>query len=128
MQVLLLIANLQLWLALKFRSNLSITRNVTHLGREVEAQVAATRQVVLDQQGHLAGQADLDLVGQSGSLAEVDQVLERECQGNGLRQLNLDVEVGLLDVGVASESNSTVTNIAVARELDTVLGGFDADY
>lgn len=99
----------------------------TNLGREVEAQVAAAREVVLDQERHLAGQADLHLVGQGGGLAEVDQVLERKGQGNGLRQLNVDVVLGLVDGGVASQRDGAVANVAVARELDAVLGGLDAD-
>ena len=102
--------------------------HVTHLWREVEAQVAATRQVVLNQQGHFTRKADLNLIGQSSSLAEVDQVFERECKGNGLCQFNFDIEVRLLNVGVASESDGAVTNVAIARKLDTVLGGLDTDY
>ena len=36
---------------------------MTDLGREVEPQVALVRQAVLDEQGHLTGQAELDVVG-----------------------------------------------------------------
>ena len=45
---------------------------------EVEAQVAASGQIVLNQERNLTGEADLDLVGESGSLAEIDKVLEGE--------------------------------------------------
>lgn len=99
----------------------------THLGSQVEAEVAAARQVVLDKQRHLARQANLDLAGQTSSLAKVDEVLERESQRDGLRQLNVDVEVRLLDVGVAAQRDGAVANVTVARELDAVLGSLDAD-
>lgn len=77
----------------------------TNLWCKVETQVAATGEVVLDQERHLAGEADLDLVRQGSGLAEVDQVLEGEGQRNGLRQLNVDVQIGLVNVGVASQSD-----------------------
>ena len=48
----------------------------TNLGREVEPQVAVVRQTVLNKQRNLAGQAQLDVVGQPAGLAEVDEVLE----------------------------------------------------
>jgi hypothetical protein len=99
----------------------------TDLWCKVEAQVAATREVVLNQERHLTGEADLDLSGQGSSLAEVDQILERKGQGHGLRQLNVDIQLGLVDVGVASQSDGAVTNVTVARELDAVLGSLNAD-
>lgn len=77
----------------------------TNLWCKVETQVAATREVVLNQERHLAGEADLDLARQSSSLAEVDQVFEREGQRNGLRQLNVDIQIRLVNVGVASQSD-----------------------
>jgi hypothetical protein len=77
----------------------------TNLWCEVESQVAATGEGVLNQERHLAGEADLDLVRQGSGLAEVDQVLEREGQRNGLGQLNVDVQIGLVNVGVASQSD-----------------------
>lgn len=77
----------------------------TDLWCQVETQVTATREVVLNQERHLAGEADLDLARQGSGLAEVDQVLEGEGQRNGLRQLNIDVQIGLVNVGVASQSD-----------------------
>lgn len=77
----------------------------TDLWCKVETQVTATREVVLNQERHLAGEADLDLARQGSGLAEVDQVLEGEGQRNGLRQLNIDVQIGLVNVGVASQSD-----------------------
>lgn len=81
------------------------SRRRTDLWCKVETQVAATGEVVLNQERHLAGEADLDLARQGSSLAEVDQVLERESQRNGLRQLNVDIQIGLVNVGVASQSD-----------------------
>lgn len=100
---------------------------MTYLGSKVEAQVAATREVVLDEQRYLVGQADLDLGGQGSGLAKVDKVLEGEGQGHGLSKLNIDIHLRLLNVGVAAESDGTVTNVTVGGELDAVLGGLDAD-
>lgn len=100
----------------------------TYLGGEVEAEVTASREVVLNQQRNLVGEADLDLGGESGGLAEVDEVLEGEGQGDGLGELNVDVELGLVHVGVAAEGDGTITDITVGGELDTVLGGLNANY
>lgn len=81
--------------------------------------------VVLDQERHFVRKANLDRLRQTGSLAEVDKVLEREGESDRLGQLNLDIFFGLLDIGVASESHRAVTDIAIACELDTVFGGLN---
>ena len=98
---------------------------VANLGSKVESEVALARDLVLHQERDLVGEADVDLVGQSSSLAEVDKVLERECEGDRLAQFNLDLLLGLLEVGVAAKSHRAVTNITVASKLDTVLGSLD---
>jgi len=100
---------------------------ITYLGREVEPQVAAARQGVLDQQGHLVRQADLDLGCKSGRLAEVDQVLEGECKGDGLAEIDLNgiVLLILLNGGMLSQRDGAVANLASGRELDTILGSFN---
>lgn len=72
----------------------------THLGREVEPQIAVARKAVLDEQRDLAGQAELDIVGQPAGLAEVDKVLQGEGEGDGFAKVNLDVLARLLNVGV----------------------------
>lgn len=51
---------------------------MTYLGCEVKPQVAVVLQTVLDEEGHLVGQAQLDLRRQTAGFAEVDEVLERE--------------------------------------------------
>lgn len=96
-----------------------------HLRGQVEAQVAVALDHVLNQQGDLVGQADLDRLRQGRGLAEVDQVLEGEGQGHGLAQLNLDVLLRLLDILVAAQSHGTVANVAGAGELDAVLARLD---
>lgn len=98
----------------KFDPEIPKRYKVTDLGCQVEAQITATRQVVLNQQRNLARQANLDLARQGSSLAEVDEVLEGESQRHGLRKLNVDVELRLLDVGVAAEGDGAVANIAIA--------------
>jgi len=99
---------------------------VTYLGREVEAQVAASK-TVLNKKRHLLGQVQLYRAGQVGSLAEVDKVLKGEGQGDGFGEGNGDVLVGLFDIGVLADSNGAVTNVTGARELDALLAGLDYD-
>lgn len=101
--------------------------NGTNLWCQVESQIASASQTVLDQEGHLVRQADLDSVGQGLGFAEVDEILEREGQGNGLGELNLDVVLLLLDVLVAAQGDRAVSNVAVGGELDAVLGCLNGD-
>jgi hypothetical protein len=101
---------------------------VCYLWRQIESEVAATGEVVLHEEGNLGGQADLDLVGESRGLAEVDQVLEGEGQRDRLAQLDVNVQLGLLYVGVASEGDGTVADISSAGKLDAILAGIDSDW
>jgi hypothetical protein len=100
---------------------------VTYLRSQVESQVTASGQVILNQERNLIGQAKLDSLGKPRSLAEVDEVFKGESQRDGFGELDFDVQLWLLDVAVASESNSTIANITVAGELDTILGCLDRD-
>jgi hypothetical protein len=102
-------------------------RRITYLWREVETQITASRQGVLDQQGHLVGEADLDLGRQRRGLAEVDEVLEGEGERDGLAELDLDRLVRLLDARVLPQRDGPVADVALARELDAVLAGVDGD-
>lgn len=99
----------------------------TYLGRKIEPQIRASRNVVLDQQRHLVREADLDGAAQRARLAKVDEVLEREREGDGLAQLNLDILRGLVDIGVLAEGDAAVANVALAAELDAVLARLDVD-
>jgi hypothetical protein len=98
---------------------------VTDLGCEVEPQVAVLRQGVLDKQGHLAGQAELNAVGEAAGLAEVDEVLQREGEGDGLAEVNGNVLAGLFDVGVLSQLDGAGADVTLAAELDTLLCALD---
>lgn len=82
---------------------------------------------VFNQEWHLVGQADLDLVGEGRGLAEVDKVFEGERQRDRLAELNIDIQLGLVDVGMASEGDGTVTDVACAAEFDAVLARIDRD-
>lgn len=93
---------------------------MVYLGREVEPQVAVVFESILDKQGHLAGQAKLDRVGQPASLAEVCEVLEREGEGNRLGHVNRDLFIRLVDAVVLPEVNGPGANVARAGELDSV--------
>jgi hypothetical protein len=90
-----------------------------YLGREVESQVAVVHQAVLDKQRDLAGQAELDRVGQTAGLAEVCEVLEREGEGDGLCEVDLDRVFGLLHVAALPELDGPRANVTLARELDS---------
>jgi hypothetical protein len=101
---------------------------VTCLWSQVESQVTASGQVIFNQERNLIGQAKLDSLGKSRSLAEVDEVFKGESQRDRFGELNFDVQFWLLDVVVASKSDSTIANITRAGELDTILGCLDRDY
>lgn len=75
---------------------------MTCLGCQVESEVTAASQSVLDQERDLVGQAKLDRLGEAGSFAEVDKVFQGEGQGNGFAEFDFDVELRLVDIGVAS--------------------------
>jgi hypothetical protein len=99
---------------------------LTYLGGEVEAQVTTAKRI-LNQERNLLGQVQPYGAGQVGGLAEVDEVLEGEGQGDGLGEVNGNVLLGLLDVGVLADGNGAVTDVTRAGELDTFLAGLDDD-
>jgi hypothetical protein len=99
----------------------SILATVIYLRSQVESQVAAAGQVILHQERNLVRQAKFDSLGKSGSLAEVDEVFQGEGQRDRFGELNFDIQFWLLDIVVASESDSTVANITRTGELDTIL-------
>lgn len=94
---------------------------MTYLWGKVEPQIAVVRQSVLDEQGHLARQAELDSFGQAACLAEVGKVLQGESQGHGLGEVDLDVFAGLVHTAVLPELDRARANVTLTRELDAVL-------
>lgn len=96
----------------------------SYLRGQVEAQVTTT-ETVLNEQRHLLGEVQRYGGGQVGGLAEVDKVLEGEGQGDGFGDVNHDVLLGLVDVGVLADGDRSVTDVTVAGELDTLLVGLD---
>jgi hypothetical protein len=98
-----------------------------YLGRKVESQVAVVLQAILDQKRDLIGEAQFDLAGQTTRLAEVDQVLQREGEGYGLGQVNLDVEVRLLNIRMTPQLDGARTDLTRALEADALLCAFDRD-
>jgi hypothetical protein len=100
---------------------------VTCLRSQVESKVTAASESVLDQQRDLVGEAELDRLGEAGGFAEVDEIFQREGQGDRFGEFDFDIELWLFDIVVASQSNSTISNITIAGELHTVFGGFDRD-
>jgi hypothetical protein len=101
---------------------------VTCLWSQVESQVTASGQVIFNQERNLIGQAKLDSLGKSRSLAKVDEVFKGEGQRDRFGELNFDVQFWLLNVAVTSKSDSTIANITRAGELDTILGCLNRDY
>lgn len=63
--------------------------------------------------------------GKVGGLAEIDKILKGEGQSDGLGKLDRNILVGLVDVGVCANGNSTVTNVTGAGELDTLLASLN---
>lgn len=101
--------------------------NLAYLGGEVESEVAVVCQRVLDHEGHIGREAQLDSARKTTSLAEVDEVLEREGERHGLRQLDVDVQVLLVDVGVLAKSDGSRTNVAGAAKLDALFCALNVD-
>ena len=92
-----------------------------YLGCQIEPQVAIALETVLDEKRHLVGETQLDLIGHAACLAEVDKVLQRECERYGLGQIDLNVVLWLLHIGVASQLDRARANVARALEAHTVL-------
>ena len=101
---------------------------MTYLRSQVESQVTASSQVILNQERNFIGQAKLDSLGKSRSLAEVDQVFKGEGQRDWFGELNFDIEFWLLDIIVAAKSDGTIANVTRAGELDTIFRCLDRDY
>ena len=85
-------------------------------------------EAILNEERHLLRQAQGDLVRQVGSLAEVDEVLEGESEGDGFGEGDGDVLCGVLDVGVLTDGDGATANVTLAGELDTLLRGLNDDW
>lgn len=83
---------------------------------------------ILNEERHLLRQAQGDLVRQVGGLAEVDEVLEGESEGDGFGEGDGNVLCGVLDVGVLTDGDGATANVTLAGELDTLLRGLNDDW
>lgn len=82
-----------------------IVENVTtYLRGEVESQVTASKSV-FDHQGHLLRKTESNMARQICSLAEVDEVFQGEGEGNGLGEVNGNVLIGVLNIGVLTDGH-----------------------
>ena len=61
---------------------------MTYLGSKEEPEVTATIQTVLDEKGNFLREAETDVARQGLGLAEVEEILDRESQGDGLGQVD----------------------------------------
>ena len=109
------------------RSTLEWWESLAYLRRQVESQVAVAGEIELDQEWDLVRQADLDLAGERCGFAEVHEVLQRECEGHRLGELDLDAILWLVYVGVLPDGNGSVANVSLGRKLDAILVGVDCD-
>jgi hypothetical protein len=98
-----------------------------YLRGQVEPEIAVVGQAVLDEKGNLVAEAKLHLAAEAGGFAEVDEVLERKGQGDGLGKADLDVLLRVLDVGVLAQGDRAVANVTGAGELDALLCALDGD-
>lgn len=74
--------------------------NRLYLWSKIEPQIAVVGQSVLHKKWNFVAKAESDLGTEAASLAEVDQVLEREGECDGFREVDLDVLSLVFDVGV----------------------------
>jgi hypothetical protein len=98
-----------------------------YLRGQVEPEIAVVSKAVLDEQRDLVAEAELHLTAETRGFAEVDEVLEREGQGDGLGKTDLDVLLGVLDVGVLAQGDGAVANVTSAGKLYALLCALDGD-
>lgn len=67
---------------------------------------------ILDKKRNLLGERQAHRAGEVGRLAEVDEVFERECEGDGFAENNRDVLVGLVDACVLADVDGAVADVA----------------
>jgi hypothetical protein len=87
----------------------------------------AASETVLDEQGHLLGEGEADGAGEVGSLAEVDEIFEGECEGDGFAEDNGDILLGLVDAGMLADCDGAAANVTLAGEFDAFFCCFDDD-
>lgn len=104
-----------------------------YLGSKEESQVTATStaaassETILNLQRNFLRKTKLYLARQSSGLTEVDEILEREGESDGLGELDRHVFAGILDVGVLADGHRTVTNVSLAGEFDALFCSLDDD-
>lgn len=96
----------------------------TYLGGEVEPQVT-TSEAILDEKRNLLGEREAHCAREVCGLAEVDQVLKGECEGNRFAENDRDVLVRLINACVLADGNRTTADVTRAGELDAFLRCFD---
>lgn len=67
------------------------------------------------------------MTAEAASLAEIDEVLERESESDWLSKADLDVLLLVFDVGVWAQRDGTRTDVSAAGELDALFCALDGD-
>lgn len=83
---------------------------------------------ILNQQGNLIRQRQRDSVGQSGSLAKVDEIFQGKGESDGFLELDGGSKFRLLHIGVLPQGYCSIANVPRARKLNTLLGCLNSDY
>jgi len=96
----------------------------TYLGCEVEPQVT-TSEAILDEKRNFLGEREAHCAGKVCGLAEVDKVLEGECEGNRFAENDRDVLVRLINACVLADGNRAAADVTGAGEFDAFLCCFD---
>ena len=71
-------------------------------------------ELILNQQRHFLRQTQPHFGRQTACFAKVDEILEGEGKRHWLGEINGDIVVRLLDVGVLSQRDCTASDIALA--------------
>ena len=97
----------------------------TYLWRKIESKIAVVLKGVFHKERHFVAQAQLHVVTQATSLAEVDEILEGERECDWFAEVDFDILGFVFNVGVLSQRNRSRADISGAVELDTFFCTFD---
>lgn len=68
------------------------------------------------------------MVAEAASLAEIDQVFERECKGDWFGEIDFDILALVFNIGVLAQRDGAGADVPRAIELDAFFRALDRDY